>query len=111
MAISLGPSGRTVFATNPDVKWAEPTLHPYSVLLQVGFATRSVARDMRELLPHGFTIAGSRETLGCVFSVALSVGLPRLAVSQHLALRSPDFPHSWRDAKSCYHPTALSGME
>ena len=30
---------------------------------------------------------------GGIFSVALSVGSPRLAVSQHPALWSPDFPH------------------
>ena len=30
---------------------------------------------------------------GVFFSAALSVGLPRLAVSQHPALWSPDFPH------------------
>ena len=33
------------------------------------------------------------ELLRRYVSVALSVGLPRLAVSQHRALRSPDFPH------------------
>ena len=33
---------------------------------------------------------------GVFFSAALSVGLPRLAVSQHPALWSPDFPHDAR---------------
>ena len=33
---------------------------------------------------------------GVFFSAALSVGLPRLAVSQHPALWSPDFPHGAR---------------
>ena len=32
--------------------------------------------------------------VGVFFSAALSVGLPRLAVSQHPALWSPDFPHA-----------------
>ncbi len=35
----------------------------------------------------------SRISGGVSFSVALSVGLPRPAVSWHLALWSPDFPH------------------
>ena len=34
--------------------------------------------------------------MGVFFSAALSVGLPRLAVSQHPALWSPDFPHDTR---------------
>ena len=46
------------------------------------------------LLPHLFTLAtrGSPRGFGGVFSVALSLGSPPLAVSQHAALRSPDFP-------------------
>ena len=47
-----------IIATNPGVERAEQTLRPYLVLLQVGFATRHVAMDTRELLPHVFTIAG-----------------------------------------------------
>ena len=48
------------------------------------------------LLPHRFTLTCAH-TLGCwaiggLFSVALSCGLPRLAVSQHPVLRSPDLP-------------------
>ncbi len=35
---------------------------------------------------------------GCVFSVALSFGSPRLGVTQRPALRSPDFP------RACYRP-------
>ena len=36
----------------------------------------------------------SRSSGGVFFSVALSVGSPRPAVSWHLALRSPDFPRT-----------------
>ncbi len=92
-----------MFAANPSVKRTEPVLHPYLALLQVGFAKRRVATDTRELLPHVFTIAVPFLVLGCVFSVALSVEFPRLAVSQHLALRSPDFPHS-RLPRACCDP-------
>src|SRR5262249_62007457 len=44
------------------------------------------------LLPRRFTLAGRLATTGGLFSVALSFGSPRLAVSQHPALRSPAFP-------------------
>lgn len=37
--------------------------------------------------------------VGVFFSAALSVGLPRLAVSQHPALWSPDFPHACAGAQ------------
>lgn len=45
--------------------------------------------------------AANRPQVGVFFSAALSVGLPRLAVSQHPALWSPDFPHG---ARSLAHP-------
>ena len=40
---------------------------------------------------------------GGLFSVALSVGLPRLGVTQHPVLRSSDFPHP----NGCGHPVPL----
>jgi hypothetical protein len=59
-----------------------------------------VAPDAGALLPHRFTLAcdgGSRPSpIGGLFSVALSCGSPRLAVSQHPALRSPDLPRQVR---------------
>ena len=53
------------------------------------------------LLPHRFTLTcGSGpwrpSPIGGLFSVALSCGSPRLAVSQHPALRSPDLPQPGR---------------
>ena len=36
--------------------------------------------------------------VGGLFSVALSIGSPRLGVTQHFALWSSDFPHPKRDA-------------
>src|SRR6266581_4497338 len=50
----------------------------------------AVTRAAGELLPHRFTLTALAH--GGLFSVALSVGSPPLAVSQHPALRSPDFP-------------------
>ena len=49
-----------------------------------------VARSAGALLPHRFTLAAPKA--GGLFSVALSCESPRLAVSQHPALRSPDLP-------------------
>ena len=53
-----------------------------------------VAPAAGALLPHPFTLtcAGPRPAIGGLLSVALSCGSPRLAVSQHPALRSPDLP-------------------
>src|SRR5947207_953833 len=45
------------------------------------------------LLPHRFTLACADESaIGGLFSVALSCGSPRLGVTQHPALWSPDVP-------------------
>ncbi len=47
------------------------------------------------LLPHRFTLTCAQpcsRAIGGLFSVALSCGSPRLAVSQHPALWSPDLP-------------------
>jgi hypothetical protein len=53
-------------------------------------------RKSGALLPHHFTLACppalARRRPGGIFSVALSFESPRLAVSQHPALWSPDFP-------------------
>ena len=50
----------------------------------------AVTRAAGELLPHRFTLTALAG--GGLFSVALSVGLPPLGVTQHPALWSPDFP-------------------
>ena len=65
-----------------------------------GFAPQGVCHAVAAhagrgaLLPHRFTLtAGAlRLRFGGLFSVALSVALPRLAVSQPAARRSSDFP-------------------
>src|SRR3954454_7808063 len=44
------------------------------------------------LLPHRFTLTGPPKEPGGLFSVALSVASPRLAVSEHAARGSSDFP-------------------
>lgn len=65
-----------IFATNPGVERAEQALHPYLVLLRVGFSKQAVTSRICELLPHNFNLTGlgfENQNLGGVFSVALSV--------------------------------------
>ncbi len=61
------------------------------------------------LLPHRFTLtcAGrlARPAIGGLFSVALSCGSPRLGVTQHLALWSPDVPRTGRSPHAAARPT------
>lgn len=47
-----------------------------------------------ELLPHPFTLTARPKPGGGLLSVALSRGSPRVAVSHHRALWSPDVPRS-----------------
>jgi hypothetical protein len=52
-----------------------------------------ITPDAGALLPHRFTLTcAGMPVIGGLFSVALSCGSPRLAVSQHPALWSPDLP-------------------
>ena len=75
------------------------------VLHQVGFTWPPRHRDAGALLPHHFNLAGPRSrtsaALGGVFSVALSRGFPRVGVTDHLALRCPDFPRGPVGPRSC----------
>ncbi len=61
-----------------------------------GFPCLRRRRRSGALLPHHFTLTGARapkdEGTGGIFSVSLSVASPRLAVSEHAARRSSDFP-------------------
>ena len=58
--------------------------------------TMMLVRSYRTFSP--LPIAIKDNYLGCVFSVPLSVGSPRLRVTKHCALWSPDFPrHFCRD--------------
>src|SRR4030042_1704928 len=57
-----------------------------------GLPCRRRHRRRGALLPHHFTIACPQGDIGCVFSVALSRGSPRVAVSHPRALSCSDFP-------------------
>lgn len=70
----------------------------YSRLLRKGLAKPPCRHDAGGLLHHrfSFSLTRRRRAAGVFFSAALSVGSPRLAVSQLPALWSPDFPHAHR---------------
>ena len=71
---------------------------PCLALLRVGFAEppgspRALVRSYRTVSPLPVPTSAHRgAAIGGLFSVALSCGSPRLAVSQHPALWSPDLP-------------------
>jgi len=75
---------------------AEP-LDPTLLGLAPGGVCRAipVTRDAGGLLPRRFTLTGVLAHPGGLFSVALSRGSPRVAVSNHPALWSPDVPRRW----------------
>ena len=88
---------------------------PRLALLRVGFT--EPARSPEPLVRSYRTVSPSPvrsrpvtgPAIGGLFSVALSCGSPRLAVSQHPALRSPDLPRPGpapadRDDPSRGHP-------
>ena len=63
------------------------------------------------LLPHPFTLAPPRVPArrGGLLSVALSRGSPRVAVNNHPALWSPDFPRRDTGPSRYRHPTRPPG--
>ncbi len=93
------------------VRTGRPRQHPYSSSLREGFASPPVTRQSRVGSYPTFSplplLRGSlpAEEVGRVFSVALSLGLPPVAVSHLPALWSPDFPlvPALRDQRSSIH--------
>ena len=83
-------------ATNPGASAGPASDAPLFGLAPRGvFPVPPCHHDGGALLPHLFTLAtrGVTPASSAVsLSVALSLGSPPLAVSQHAALRSPDFP-------------------
>ena len=94
MIIYLGPVLPPDSIDLPESQ-AKRAVSPLLVGLSPGgvYQATAVAGDTGELLPRLFTL-----TLpigeGGMFSVALSLGLPPLGVTQHPALWSPDFPRA-----------------
>ena len=80
-------------ARYPSADRANPQ-HSYLRLLQMGLAKPLHCWGAGSLLHYRFSFSlTAYAAAGVFFSAALSVGFPRLAVSQHFALWSPDFPH------------------
>ncbi len=73
--------------TPAQTPWRPLGLAPGGVYLAA-----PVTRGAGGLLHHRFTLARPANRSGGLFSVALSRGSPRVAVSNHPALWSPDFP-------------------
>jgi len=79
-------------------KYGGLTLGPSSQLLGLagggvcpaGVVTDAAVRSYRTISP--LPVFRQAEIIGCVFSVALSRGSPRVAVSHHRALSCSDFP-------------------
>ncbi len=67
---------------------------PIWAFSQWGLPCHACHQPRGALLPHPFTLTGDRSRLGGLLSVALSLGLPPVAVSHHCALWSPDFPRT-----------------
>src|SRR5690554_6271334 len=67
------------------------------------YLAATVARRAGGLLHHRFTL--TRPRTGGLLSVALSRGSPRVGVTHHLALRSPDVPRCTRRCNAAARPT------
>jgi len=71
----------------------EPKLVEYVPCNRQGLPSHTVTSVHRELLPHSFHPYPLR---GGIVSVALSLELPLVAVSNCHSLRCPDFPPAFR---------------
>ena len=77
--------------TEPKFEGGQPVA-PSDLAPNGVYLADRVAPVAGALLPHRFTLTLTASGEGGLFSVALSCGFPRLAVSQHPVLRSPDLP-------------------
>src|SRR5262245_7023619 len=85
-----GPVART--AVRSYIKGLRPApFHPYLGPLSVVSGPSKITRDGLPIKDHG--------PIGGIFSVALSRSLRTVAVSDHRALRSPDFPLTSPEAR------------
>ena len=92
MIINLGQQLPVASSDLPGNSGGLPSNAPLQGLAPDGVCLASpVARGTGELLPRLFTLT-PRQARGGMFSVALSLGSPPVAVSDHPALWSSDFP-------------------
>jgi hypothetical protein len=99
---------------SPDGSSGLPGIEGRAVLTLLGLAPGGACRAARvtpgagALLPHRFTLTcapGEPGAIGGLLSVALSCGSPRLGVTQHRALRSPDVPRNRSCRSAATRPT------
>jgi hypothetical protein len=81
--LTLGPS-------NQPLGLAGGGVYPASTV--TGTAVRSYRTISPLPVPPCFPAKARKGVIGCVFSVALSLGLPPVAVNHHRALSCSDFP-------------------
>ena len=101
-----GPVSRVLSRTAIYLEYASPRIssaqpertegQPYSVPICVCSGWGLPSRIVADALVRSYRTVSAflPQRGGVFFSVALSVGSPRPAVSWHLALRSPDFPRT-----------------
>lgn len=103
MAIHLGPRS---LAASSGYPWRRERAAPVpfravhcSPCTEWGLPCLACCQPSGGLLPRRFTLAcDPRGSIGGLFSVALSVALPRPAVSWHSALWCPEVPPGFRPA-------------
>jgi len=79
----LGRAALTRFPIRSCSRWGLPSF-PWS--------PEELVRSYRTFSPLPCEMGGAQVTQGGIFSVALSIALPRLRVTEHPALWSSDFP-------------------
>src|SRR4051812_39718194 len=89
----------------PSNACAAPGGEPLGLAPGGVYRAAPVTRGAGGLLHHRFTLTSRFAAGGGLFSVALSRGSPRVAVDNHPALRSPDFPR--RRARPPTRPPGL----
>jgi len=91
--IYLGPVLPQASSDQPGKRAGHSLLSLFGLAPDGVYQASNVTIRAGALLPHLFTITCALfRAIGCVFSVALSVGSRPLGVTQRPALRSSDFP-------------------
>lgn len=88
---------RRPLAAYPDTRASSPRMCPVWPCSKWGLPCLSSHLESGGLLHRRFTLTPASR--GGLFSVALACGLPRVGVTHHLALRSPDVPRVVRTTR------------
>ena len=90
-------------SSQPGGTGGPPLTPPYSALLLAGFTWHPMSPS--NPVSSYLTLSPLPVETGGLLSVALSLGSPPLVITQHLALRSPDFPPSDLSQTAIIWPT------